>query len=384
VGGTIHPSPTEEPIPDGVLLIEGGSILAVGTRASIEIPPTARSLDCAGLVVAAGLWNSHVHFFERKWANAAELPAPELGRQLRDTLTRFGFTSVFDTGSPWRNTRALRNRIERGDVPGPRIRSTGEALVAAGALPSETVFRLMGVMAFPAPEIADDAQAAAAARRLLDDGVDGIKLHLQPPPPPGSPFPESAMAAAVGEARRSERPVFAHPNTGADVRAAARAGVDVIAHTTPRSGPWDDTILMAMKERRVALTPTLTLWKHFLRHDRVSVQEEVVRTAVGQLRAWVAAGGAVLFGTDLGAVEYDPTEEYVLMAEAGLSPRQILASLTTEPAERFGESGRRGRIAAGLLADLVVLEGDPLTDVRAFATVRYTLREGRVIYGPTD
>jgi imidazolonepropionase-like amidohydrolase len=88
----------------------------------------------------------------------------------------------------------------------------------------------------------------------------------------------------------------------------------------------------------------------------------------------------VLFGTDLGAADYDPTEEYALMAEAGMSFRQILASLTTAPAERFGESARRGRIAAGLQADLVVLRDDPSEDIGALTAVEYTLRGGRILY----
>ena len=160
--------------------------------------------------------------------------------------------------------------------------------------------------------------------------------------------------------------VFAHPNTGADVTAAMRAGVDVIAHTTPRSGPWD-----AIDAHGVALTPTLNLWKSFTRHDRMSAQEQIMKTAIAQLRAWIASGGTILFGTDLGAVDYDPSEEYALMAEAGMSFRQILASLTTAPAERLSE--RLGRIATGLQADVVAFKDDP-------ADVRYTLRDGKVIY----
>jgi len=384
VGGTIYASPRDEPIQDGVVLILDGKIVAVGSRASVAVPQAARSLDCAGCVVVAGFWNSHVHFFERKWAKAVTIPAPELGRQLQDMLTRYGFTSVFDTGSMWENTRALRDRIESGKVPGPRIRSTGEALLATGAVPSETVFNVMGLMTFPFPEIVGASDAATASRTLLDDGVDGIKLHLQAPLPPNPPFPESAMAAAVREAHRSGRPVFVHPNTGADVLAAVRAGADVIAHTTPGSGPWDEATLEAMKEQRVGLTPTLTLWKTFLRHDRISAQEEAVGTAVGQLRAWIAAGGTVLFGTDLGAVDYDPSEEYVLMEQAGMSFRQILASLTVAPADRFGESERLGRVAVGLQADLVVLKDDPSGDIGALAAAEYTLRAGKILYRRTD
>lgn len=377
-GGTIYISPTEEPVKDGVVLIRAGKIAAVGRRASVQVPHSIPALDCSGLTITAGFWNSHVHFFERKWANVAAIPAPELARQLQDMLTRYGFTSVFDLGSLWDNTRRLRDRIESGEVPGPRIRSTGEALVPPGALPSDTVIHMMGVMKFPAPEIADAAHAAEASRKLLDAGVDGIKVFASSPRGPA--MPESAMQAAVAQAHRSGKPVFVHPNSGADVLTAVRGGVDIIAHTTPYSGPWDETILAAMAQRRVALIPTLTIWKYYMRHDRASAQDQAVDVELGQLRAWLAAGGTVLFGNDLGAVEYDPTEEYILMSRAGMTFRQILASLTTAPAGRFGDSERLGRIAAGLQADLAVLKGDPSGDIRALAAVRYTLRAGRIVY----
>jgi len=382
VGGTVYVSPTEQPIRDGVVLIRGGNIAAVGNRAQVQIPRSTQVLDCSGLTITAGFWNSHVHFFERKWANAATIPARELTRQLQEMLTRYGFTSVFDLGSMWENTRKLRDRIESGEVTGPRIRSTGEALLPPGALPSEQVLNLMGTIKFPAPEIADAAQATAASRKLLDEGVDGIKLFVSSPRSPS--LPGSAIEAAVSEAHRVGKPVFVHPNSGADVVAAVRGGVDVIAHTTPHCGRWDETILVAMKERKVALTPTLTLWKYYARHDRLSAQDLIVITELGQLRAWVASGGTVLFGTDLGAVEYDPAEEYALMAEAGMSFPQILASLTTAPAERFGESKQLGQIVAGLQADLVVLKDDPAKNIQALTGVKYTLRAGKIIYRASE
>jgi imidazolonepropionase-like amidohydrolase len=348
VGGTVYVDPHADPIRDGVVLIDGGRIAEVGTAAP---PAEATIIDCSGLTVTAGFWNSHVHFFERKWADAANIPAPELARQLHDTYPRYGFTSVFDLSSSFDNTRRLRERIESGEIAGPRIRTTGEGLVPPGALPPERVMQVMGVVNTPLPEIGDAASAAAHARRLLDAGTDGVKLFAAMPP--------GAIEAAVAEAHRDGKPVFMHPNTIDDAHAALRAGVDVIAHTTPRSGAWTDLV-----PGGAALTPTLTLWKFFLRHDRLSVQEQMVETAVGQLRSWIAAGGEVLFGTDLGAVDPDPSEEYALMRAAGMSFRQILASLTTSPAARFGGSGR---IAAGAPANLVAFEGD-FADVRVTVT----------------
>jgi imidazolonepropionase-like amidohydrolase len=379
-GATIYVGPTEAPIHDGVLVVEGGRIAAVGRRAVVRVSRDAEVVDCRGRTITAGFWNSHVHFFERKWANAASLPAPELGRQIQEMLTRYGFTSVFDLGSQGENTRRLRDRIESAEVPGPRIRTTGAALLAPHAVPPDTVLNLLGFMPPQAFDVTDAVQAAAASRKVLDEGADGIKVHLQPPAPPHPPFPQDAIPVVVGEAHRAGKPVFVHPHTGTDVLVAARAGADVVAHTTPRSGPWDEATLASMRERRVALTPTLTLWSYVLRHDRVSTQEQLTRAAVEQLRAWAASGGTVLFGNDAGAVDYDPREEYGLMAQAGMTFPQVLASLTTAPAERFGASSRVGRIAPGLEADLVVLKDDPASDVRALAEVEYTLRAGRIVY----
>lgn len=371
-GCTIYPSTTESPIPDGVLIIRDGKIAEVGRRGSVRAPEGATTLDCSGLTVTAGFWNSHVHFFERKWADAANIPAPELAGQLQDMLTRYGFTSVFDLGSPWENTRRLRDRIESGEVAGPRIHAAG-LLVPPGFVPSDQVLNVLGVMKTPGPEISDAVQAKAGAGKLLEEGVDGIKLH--------SVSDESIVQAVVNEAHRSGKPVFVHPGSSSTaLLAAIRGGVDVVAHTTPYSPPWDEKILAVMKERRVAVMPTLMIWKYLRRHDRKSAQEQFVNVAIGQLRAWLAIEGTVLFGTDVGAVDYDPVEEYALMAEAGMNFRQILASLTTAPAERFGESKRLGRIAPGFVADLVILNGDPSKDVRQFANVRYTIRDGKVIY----
>lgn len=373
LGSTIYALPDEPPIVDGVVLIAGATIAAVGSSDTVRVPSEARVLDCAGSSITAGLWNSHVHFFERKWAEAGAIPATELSAQLREMSARYGFTSVFDLGSQWENTRRIRERIESGEVPGPRIRSTGEGLIPPGGMPPDLILHMMGCMKVPLPEVVDALQAAAAAKNLLERGVDGIKLFASTPR--SESLSEEVIRAAADEAHRAGKPVFVHPNNPADVLRAVRGGADVIAHTIPSSGPWDASLLAEMKERDVALTPTLMIWKTYARHDRMSAQQQVVNTTVSQLRDWLALDGTVLFGTDLGAVDYDPTEEYLLMSAAGMSFAQILASLTTTPAERFGESHRLGRIAAGFEADLAVFQGDPL------GPVRYTIRSGTVTYG---
>jgi len=114
-------------------------------------------------------------------------------------------------------------------------------------------------MIFPTPEILDTAQVTSSLKKLLEEGVDGVKLHLQPSLLPDAPSLVSVIPTVVSQVHQLGKPVFVHPNIGADVLAAVQSGVEVIVHTTPGSGSWNKTIFTAMKERRVALTPTLTL-----------------------------------------------------------------------------------------------------------------------------
>lgn len=378
-GATVYLSPYEEPVREGVVLIRGSSVAAVGAGAEVEIPARMPVLDCAGYTIAAGFWNSHVHFHERKWANVEAIPAPELERQLQE-ITRYGFTSVFDCSSQWTNTRRLRDRIESGEVKGPRIYSTGEGLIPAGGTPSADVFRTLGLMETALAEVTDAPQARDLSKRLISEGVDALKLFISAPAV-GALSPD-AIRAAADEAHRVGKPVFAHPNNASDIIAALEGGVDIVAHTTPRSGPWSDAVLEAMRSRNAALIPTLMVWQSMLRHDRISLREQLVETAVGQLQAWLAREGNVLFGTDLGAVDCDPTDEYDLMAKAGATFSDILASLTTAPAQQFARR-ERGEIAVRNPADLVVLRDDPVTNPKALASVEYAFRDGALIYGRT-
>jgi imidazolonepropionase-like amidohydrolase len=381
IGGTIYVSPTENPISNGVVLVRDGRISAVGSRATVKIPRNIRTLNCSGLTIMPGFWNSHVHFFERKWAEAGNLPAPELTCQLQSMLTRYGFTSVFDLGSQWENTRQIRDRIDSGEVSGPKIRSTGEAILGKGWMPPAMVLKLLGVMEFPTPEVTSASEALAVSKKLLDAGTDGLKLFAAQPAPPNTPLPDEVIRAIVTEAHHRDKPVFAHPTNQDGLLAAVRGGVDIIAHTTPHSGPWDESVIEMMRQAKVALIPTLKIFQYHLRHDRVSLSDQLKATSTGQLRAWVASGGITLFGTDVGGMDdYDPSDEYAFMSEAGMTFHQIFTSLTTSPAEKFGKADKLGKVVAGYDADLVVLNQDPSQDIRAFASVRYTVKAGKLIF----
>ena len=198
-------------------------------------------------------------------------------------------------------------------------------------------------------------------------------------------MPVDVVRAAVEVGHRRGKLVFAHPSNSPGARAAIEGGADVLAHTFPSSldgSPWDRALPAMMKERGMSLIPTLKLWPYELQRAGLSadIVERVLGNGVAQTRAFAELGGQLLFGTDVGYMtDHDPSEEFVYLQRAGLGPAQILAMLTTAPADRFGRA-RTGRLAPGLAADVVVLDGDPALDVRAFAKVRTTMRDGRIIY----
>jgi len=186
MGGTVWMSPAAEPVRNATVVVTDGRIASVG-RGRVSVPAGARVIDCKGLTVLAGFWNSHVHFLQRKWENAATLDAQELARQVEAMTTRYGFTSVFDIASDGNNTRAIQDRIGRGELPGPSIRTTGEAIVAPGAVPAPNILRILGNMVTSNHEVTNSSQAALAAQAIPDAGGDGIKIHLP------RPIPEDAV-----------------------------------------------------------------------------------------------------------------------------------------------------------------------------------------------
>jgi imidazolonepropionase-like amidohydrolase len=145
---------------------------------------------------------------------------------------------------------------------------------------------------------------------------------------------------------------------------------------------WTPEEIQRMKDQHVALIPTLSLFPDELRKEGRSegAKADMLAHAVAQLKNYSSHSGTILFGTDVGYTQlYDTTSEYEYMGRAGMNFRDILASLTTNPAAFF-KAGRTGKVVTGYAADLVVLGGDPAADVRNFAKVEYTVRAGKVVY----
>jgi imidazolonepropionase-like amidohydrolase len=300
-------------------------------------------------------------------------------------LTRYGFTTVFDTASDQANTFALRSRVEKGEIRGPRIFTVGLALFPPDGIPSYLNDLPPEMRArFHRPRTAEEARAAVRAN--IAAGADGTKLFLHTSPRRGVITKMSAEVAraAVEETHVHGKLVMAHPTTLEAIRLALDVGVDVLVHTTVGEDlPWDAATLARMKAAHMSVIPTFKLWFYELNKDDVppAVVDSLVGATFEQLRSFNNVQGQVLFGTDVGYMhDYDPTDEYVLMAKAGMSPAQILESLTIAPAARMKEEKRHGQIAKGFAADLVMLTADPFEDVQNFSNVKCVLRAGAPIY----
>jgi imidazolonepropionase-like amidohydrolase len=366
-----YPSATADAVSDVTVIAIDTKITAVGK--GLQIPAGAHVIRCEGCTILPGFWNAHVHFSEPKWLSAEAQPAARLAQQLEAMLTRSGFTTVVDTGSNPADTIPLRRRIDSGEIPGPRILTAGVPIYPPDGIPfylKETLPpEILRLLSTPS----DPAQAAAVVQANADAGADLLKLFT------GSlvardrvlPMPGPIARAAALAARERQLPVYAHPSDRAGVEVAIESGVNVLAHAPNVTRGIDDAFLKRAVKAGLAMVPTLKLFSDF-----ANIAE--VRNVVRRFRD---AGGALLFGTDTGYLtDYDVAEEFRQLIATGLSAREILGMLTAEPVRRFSKDNELGRIAPDTIADLTIVEGDPLSEPTAFTRVRYTVRAGRVIY----
>jgi len=378
----IYPAPTEPAIENGTILVHEGRIVAVGPSATIKVPHHATVIDCQGLVVTSGFWNSHVHMLTPGLLHAENASPARITSQLEEMFTRWGFTTVFDLGSVLENTTLIRHLIEGGAVKGPKILTVGEPFWGKGGTPIY-VRGFLEANRINIPDVESPAEGTERVRRQSREGADGIKIFAGSVEADGILImPLDLAKAIVAEAHLARKPVFAHPSNQEGIELAIQSGVDILAHTTPSGGPWSSSLVATLKATNTALIPTLALWHVESKNDSPAEFEKAMNAVIlPQLRAYSEAGGQILFGTDVGYMEqFDTSEEFVWMSRAGMSFRQILASLTTNPAQRFGFASRSGRVARGMDGDLVILSGDPALDVTAFSKVYYTIRGGSVIY----
>jgi imidazolonepropionase-like amidohydrolase len=368
---TVYSAPDAPARRDVTVVIRHGVIAGVGKH--LRIPKDIETISCQGCVVLAGFWNAHVHFMEPQWNEAANQPADKLARQMSEMLTRSGFTTVVDTGSDGENTIALRRRVESREVLGPRIITAGIPIFPAHALPyylADLPAKFKAKMA--QPETAADAATIVDKNRAA--GCDIVKLFTGSIVSPGhiTPMQVAIARAAADEAHRHGQLVFAHSSNLEGTKVAIDAGVDVLAHTPEVTSGIDEAMLRRMIAQHMTIIPTLKL---FSRDDDIA-------NIRGLDYRFHQLGGRLVYGTDTGFLpDYDQSEEFRQLMQAGFGYREVLAMLTTAPAELFHLSQREGKVMPGMRGDLTILSEDPASGhPEVFTKVKYTIRGGNVIW----
>ncbi len=369
-----------------VLCIDG-RIAALGRE--LEVPATTAVIDCSGRYVLPGLIDCHVHLTSA--GDPAELTTREsiatkawrAGHNARKTLMA-GFTTVRDLGAPEQLNIHLAKAIESGLIEGPAVLAAGLGVTMTGGHGH----------GFIAREADGPDEVRKAVREQLRAGAGAIKLFasggvMTPGVNPRSPsFTEDELAAGVEEAHKAFRVVAAHAQATEGIKNAVRAGVDSIEH-----GVWlDEEAIELMLENGTTLVPTLTAPAVMAERGQaegvaayaIEKSNLVLADHLASFEAAVRAGVRVAMGTDQGTPLNRPGEnaqEILRMAAHGLGPAAAILAATAWAADLLGIEA--GRLAAGLRADVVVFDGDPLVDLSVFTrtdAISAIVQGGRIVH----
>jgi imidazolonepropionase-like amidohydrolase len=371
-----------------LVLVRGERIEAVGP--TVATPPDATVIDLTGDTLMPGLIEGHSHLFlhpynETSWDDQV-LHEPLALRTARATVAAkatllAGFTTIRDLGTEGAGYAdvGLKQAIEQGIIPGPRMLVATRALVATGAYGPKGFEP--GVVIPQGAEEADGEALVSAVRHQIGAGADVVKLYADYRWRPGEPsrptFSEAEMRAAVEAAHSAGRIVAAHANTAEGMRRAVLAGVDSIEH----GGEGTAEVFRLMRERGVTYCPTLAASDAVARY-RGWNGTDPAPPAVAQARKAFdiarAAGVTLCVGGDVGVFAHgENARELELMVAAGMPAAQVLIAATSGNARSF-HLAEIGSVKSGLLADLVAVEGDPSRDIHAVRAVRLVMKGGKV------
>jgi imidazolonepropionase-like amidohydrolase len=342
VGAAVLDGTGGPPLAGHTVVTAGGLIRRVGPSAEVVPPPGALVVDGTGATLLPGFVDAHVH----------------LGFSSAGRVLAGGVTTVRDLGWPPRRLAALRRRAA-DPRRSPRLLAAGQLLTVPGGYPTRAPWAPPGT----ARPVAGVAEAVAAVAELAEAGAAVIKVALDDRV--GPTLPAAVLAAVVEAAAERGLGVTAHVGTAAEAAKALAAGVGELAHWPFDPAGLPGVLIDALAETVVAV-PTL------------HVDPSPARRA--GVRRFVARGGRVVYGTDLGNQGPPPgvdVAELRLLVEAGLDPGRALAAATSLAAAHLGLEGR-GRIAPGAGADLLLVDGDPLADLAALERVRLVARDGHL------
>jgi imidazolonepropionase-like amidohydrolase len=377
------------------IVIDGGKIVSVGPAGDVKSSAADHVIDLPNATLLPGLIDAHTHLTMNPQdvgyeGLAISVPRSALAGAKNARLTlEAGFTTVRNVGADGFSDIALRDAVNAGDVPGPRILASGPALGITGGhcdnnmLPSN--YHAVG------DGVADGvAEVQHRVRDNIKYGADLIKVCAtggvlsMGDSPQASQYTLEEMKAIVADAHRLGRKVAAHAHGAQGILWASEAGVDSIEH-----GSYiDDAGIAEMKKNGTYLVPTLYLGDWLLENaDAIHIPpfmlakaKEVLPAARKNIAHAFASGVKVGFGTDSAVYPHGLNgHEFAVMVKLGLTPLQSIQAATINDADLLGWSGKVGTLEAGAWADIIAVDGDPLQDVTTLERVKFVMKGGVVV-----
>ena len=377
----------------GEILVEGERIRAVG--ASVEHPQGAKVIDLGDVTLLPGLIDSHVHLFLHPGAEdlqTVEESVPWrtiLAEQAAKADLLAGFTAERDMGTEGAGSAdtAVRNAINQGLIPGPRMRVSGNAIDILGGHEDANRYN-------PAQHVISNADYANSAEQLVEviraqhkEGSDFVKIYETGPDRlvDGAlhtpyQYTEAQLAAAVEEARRLGTTVGVHAMGEPGTLFAAQAGVASIDHATQLS----DETMHLMREKHIPAVPTFVIFEYFAEHAdtpaRAAREKALLDYKIGEFKKQVAAGIPFAVGSDVGPFPHGTqARELELMVRYGMKPLAVLQADMIEGAKVLCWEGQIGELKRGYFADIVAVPGNPLEDITAVERVSFVMKGGAVV-----
>ena len=377
----------------GEILVEGNRIREIGK--SVQHPAAARTIDLGDVTLLPGMIDVHVHLFLHPGAEdlqTVEESVPWrviLAEQAAKADLMAGFTAERDMGTEGAGSAdtSIRDAINQGIIPGPRLRISGNAIDILGGHEDANRYN-------PAQHVLSNADYANSAEQLVEvmreqhkEGSDFAKIYETGPDKMvngalQSPYQYTAeqLNAAVIEAHRLGGFVAVHAMGEPGTLYAAQAGVASIDHATQLS---DETIRL-MKAKGIFAVPTFTIFEYFAKHTTGAAEGwtegSLLDYKISEFKKQIAAGVQFAVGSDVGPFPHGTqARELELMVQYGMKPLAVLQADMINGAKLLEWEGQIGQLKPGFLADIIAVHGDPLDDISAMEHVRFVMKDGVVV-----